>query len=242
MGWIQEFTGSAQKRRAGAAGGAAQQELRTGYGAAQDLLNPYLAGSADAYGRLQTGLAPGGAFGQSYPGAFNPNTFQFQADPGYQFRLNEGEGAIHRAAAAGGKALSGATLRDLARFGQNLATGEYQNAYQRALANDQRTENRFYQDQANRYGRLAALVDMQRQAAGQAGGLQTSLANALAGNYVGTADAQNAAMSAGIGRISSAIAGTATGLAGGIAGLGGPMSAMSNAAGGFANAVNGRYV
>lgn len=56
---------------------------------------------------------------------------QFQQDPGYQFRLSEGLKALDRSAAARGGLLSGATLKGAERYGQDLASQEYQNAFQR---------------------------------------------------------------------------------------------------------------
>jgi hypothetical protein len=56
---------------------------------------------------------------------------KFQADPGYGFRLSEGMKAIDRTAAARGGLLSGATLKGAQRYGQDLASQEFQNAYNR---------------------------------------------------------------------------------------------------------------
>jgi hypothetical protein len=65
-----------------------------------------------------------------------PGTSQQQIDalvktPGYQFRLGEGEKAINRSTSATGNLLSGATLKGLTRYGQDYATNEYSNAYNR---------------------------------------------------------------------------------------------------------------
>lgn len=51
----------------------------------------------------------------------------FQATPGYDFRVAEGQKAIERAAAAGGRLNSGATAKALTRFGQDYASNEYNN-------------------------------------------------------------------------------------------------------------------
>lgn len=52
---------------------------------------------------------------------------KFEASPGYQFRLQEGEKAILRNRAATGGVASGATLKALTRFGQDEATKDYDN-------------------------------------------------------------------------------------------------------------------
>lgn len=56
---------------------------------------------------------------------------KFKTDPGYAFRLSEGMKGLDRTAAARGGLLSGATLKGAQRFGQDLASQEYQNAYNR---------------------------------------------------------------------------------------------------------------
>lgn len=56
---------------------------------------------------------------------------QFQADPGYGFRMSEGMKELERSAAARGGLLSGATLKGIQRYGQGLASQEYQNAFNR---------------------------------------------------------------------------------------------------------------
>ena len=58
---------------------------------------------------------------------------QFQADPGYQFRMAEGMKALERSAAARGLLQSGGTLKGAQEYGQNLASAEYQNAFGRYL-------------------------------------------------------------------------------------------------------------
>ena len=59
----------------------------------------------------------------------------FQTDPGYAFRLSEGMKALDRTAAARGGLLSGATLKGAERYGQGLASDEYQRAYERYNTN-----------------------------------------------------------------------------------------------------------
>jgi hypothetical protein len=56
---------------------------------------------------------------------------QFQQDPGYAFRLSEGMKALDRTAAARGGLLSGATLKGAQRYGQDLGSQEYMNAFNR---------------------------------------------------------------------------------------------------------------
>lgn len=54
-------------------------------------------------------------------------------DPAYQFALEQGQETITGAKAAGGTLQSGATLKDLTRFGQGLATSTYQQQIQNQM-------------------------------------------------------------------------------------------------------------
>lgn len=54
-----------------------------------------------------------------------------KADPSYQFRMNEGQRALERSAAARGGALSGGALRRQTRYAQDYASTEYTNIYNR---------------------------------------------------------------------------------------------------------------
>lgn len=70
----------------------------------------------------------------------------YEEDPGYQFRLQQGEQGINRAAAARGGWNSGATLKALAGYNSNMASQEYGNAY-----------SRFNTDKTTQFNRLASL-------------------------------------------------------------------------------------
>ena len=59
---------------------------------------------------------------------------QFQADPGYAFRLSEGQKALERSAAARGGLISGNALRAAQQYGQQMGSQEYQNAFNRYQA------------------------------------------------------------------------------------------------------------
>ena len=89
---------------------------------------PYLAAGTGAVNRLGAGVMAGGEFGAATP--FN---FQYDqnADPGTAFRMSEGVKALDRSAASRGGLLSGATLKGVQRYGQDLGSQEYQNAFNR---------------------------------------------------------------------------------------------------------------
>ena len=95
---------------------------------------------------------------------------QFQQDPGYGFRLAEGMKALERSAAARGGLLSGAQMKGVQRFGQDLASQEYQNAF-----------NRYQREREARLNPLQSLANVSQTSAqslsSQAGQLGTNLGN-----------------------------------------------------------------
>jgi len=84
-------------------------------------------------------LAPYRAAGQTALNALTPlatnyqkfGMDQFQQDPGYAFRLSEGQKALDRSAAARGGLISGGALKAAQRYGQEMGTQEYTNAFNR---------------------------------------------------------------------------------------------------------------
>lgn len=117
----------------------------------------------------------------------------YQADPGYAFRLSEGLKALDRSAAARGGLLSGATLKGAQRYGQDMASQEYQNAY-----------NRYQSNQTNQFNRLASMAGLGQtanQALQQAG---TNYAGSVGNITMNNAANQgNAALVAGQARASA---------------------------------------
>lgn len=164
---------------------------------------PWLEAGQNALAGLSAGTAPGGEYMRDFGMA------DFNADPGYQFRLSEGEKGINRSMAARGGFNSGAALKGLARYGQDLASQEYGNAY-----------NRFQTNQSGRFNRLATLAGVGQTASGAlgqagqnyAGAAGNALmegtrmsndsmlagANARASGYVGQANALNGALGQGM--------------------------------------------
>lgn len=67
----------------------------------------------------QTSKRPGGTMAGAYGG--------FQESPGYRFRRDEGIKAVERSAAARGLLGSGGTLKAIQRYGEGLASSEYEN-------------------------------------------------------------------------------------------------------------------
>lgn len=154
----------------------------------QDQLPAIQAGQT-AIGQLSAGTAAGGEFNSPYTMA------DFQADPSYQFRLDQGEGALQASAAARGGLLNGGTLKAISDYGQNAASQEYASAY-----------NRYTSDQTSRFNRLASVAGIGQTAANTTDSLGTSTAanigqttqsagNATAANYVNSANSLNSGLS-----------------------------------------------
>jgi hypothetical protein len=99
-----------------------------------ELQEPFRLAGLSAQNRMLTLLGlPGGQTDAADFGRYDRDfgMADFEADPGYGFRMSEGMKAVERSAAARGGLLSGSTLRGIQRFGQDLASNEYTNAFNR---------------------------------------------------------------------------------------------------------------
>ena len=130
-------------------------------------------------------------------------------DPGYAFRLNEGIKALDRSAAARGGLLSGNQLRGVTQFGQDYATNEYQNAFNRYQAERAARLNPLQslagqaQSTANTLTNAAGSLGSGEAAALMAGGNAAAAGligagNARASGYMGTANAITGAIGQGV--------------------------------------------
>lgn len=114
---------------------------------------------------------------------------QFTADPGYGFRLAEGQKALDRQAAARGGLISGGALKAAQRYGQEMGSQEYTNAF-----------NRYQTERQARLNPLQSLAGMAQTSVGQlgqagqayatgAGEAMGAAAQARASGYMGGANA-----------------------------------------------------
>lgn len=90
--------------------------------------------SGGLLGAVRTPFNPFVQAGQQAAGSLTGGLEAFINDPGMRFRLEEGQKALERSAAARGGLVGGRTLKDVARFSQGLASEEFGNAFNRALA------------------------------------------------------------------------------------------------------------
>jgi hypothetical protein len=99
---------------------------------------------------------------------------KFQADPGYAFRLKEGLKALDRSAAARGGLLSGAQLRGITEYGQELGSQEFTNAF-----------NRYQAERAARLNPLQSLTGMGLTTAANVAGAAGRLGENIGSNIIG---------------------------------------------------------
>lgn len=111
----------------------------------------------------------------------------FQQDPGYAFRLSEGQKALERSAAARGGLISGGAMKAATKYGQDMGSQEYQNAY-----------NRYQTNRANQLNPLGSLTQSGQAAANfQSGNLGSYGTNV--GNLIGQQGQSQAAGQIGMG-------------------------------------------
>jgi hypothetical protein len=120
----------------------------------------------------------------------------FQADPGYEFRLAEGQKALDRSAAASGKLFSGGTLKANTRYNQDFASNEYGNAF-----------NRFNTNKLNRYNMLSNQAGQGQLAATNTAQMGQQTANSVAQNTINGANNAAQARSSGYAAMGNAING-----------------------------------
>jgi hypothetical protein len=135
--------------KSGGGGGAADPQDAALYG---DSMMPYYGDQSDpAYGSLTK--------------PFDAEEFYKYQDPGYWFRLQQGTQGLQNSAAAGSGALSGAALKDLLAFNQDMASQEYGNAF-----------NRYQVQQGNIFQRLSDIARLGQSAGAGVGSAGTQLA------------------------------------------------------------------
>jgi hypothetical protein len=98
----------------------------------------------------------------------------FTADPGYAFRLAEGQKTLDRQAAARGGLISGGALKAATRYGQDMGSQEYQSAF-----------NRYQTNRANQLQPLGSLLTSGQAAASNQGAAAGSYGAGASGNITG---------------------------------------------------------
>lgn len=168
------------------------------------LQEPYRQAGLTGQNKLMQLLGLGGDTGAANYGQYAKDfsMADYQADPGYAFRLKAGTDALGHQAAARGGLISGQTLKGMQDYAQGSASQEYSNAY-----------NRYQTNRANQLQPLGSLMSSgqaaasnQAGSAGQygvnAGNLMTQAGQSIAAGQMGAANS----LASGIGTAASAYA------------------------------------
>jgi hypothetical protein len=134
-------------------------------------------------GVSQAGVSPGQVAPTILGGGFDPSIIT--RTPGYQFRLQQGQQALERSAAARGRALSGQQLQALSGYGQGMAAQEF----------------------GDYFNRLAALSGVGQTATQGLGGIGSQLASGIGGAYGNIGAAQGQGISGQYGALGGALGG-----------------------------------
>lgn len=236
-------------KSANAAGNAAQIQANAARDANNALLQQYYQSRADLTPFREAGYqALGGLTGLTQQPfqvgqyaaqpALNPAGYAFTPpsgqqvlndDPGYQFRLQQGQQALERSASARGTQLSGGQMKAVQGYGQDYASQEYQNAYNRLLGQNELAYGRGYQQNQDAYARnlqqfqtnynaqMGARQQRYNELAGVAGtgqtagttiaGLGGNVAQGMAGNITSAGAAQAAGQVGGANAWNTALSG-----------------------------------
>jgi len=112
---------------------------------------------------------------------YGAEDFQQGMDPGYAFRLQQGQMANQRAANLGGGLIGGNALRGMQDYTQGQASQEYQNAF-----------NRYQTQRGNIYNSLASIAGLGQTSLGQTGQLAGTTAQGVGGAIAGAGSALGA--------------------------------------------------
>lgn len=235
LGTSRAATGAAQTQADAAREGANVQAQsnrealalqRQMYDEQKALQEPYRQAGLTAQNKLMQRLGLGGDTTSADYGSanrefsmqgYNPNSLMqnftaadYQADPGYAFRLSEGLKTLQSNARARGGAVSGATMKGAINYAGDAASQEYQNAFNRFQAGraTQGQEygnafNRFQTNRANMLQPLGSLLASGQNAASNQGAaagsygssganLLTGAGQAMAGGITGAGQAMAA--------------------------------------------------
>jgi hypothetical protein len=110
---------------------------------------------------------------------YTPADFAQGIDPGYQFRLQQGQEATNRMANMGGGLISGNALKGQEDYTQGLASGEFTNAF-----------NRFQTQRTNIYNTLAGIAGLGQNAYNTSANASTQGANTIGNTIQGVGAAQ----------------------------------------------------
>lgn len=181
----------------GQAANAQQEAARQAMAQQQAIYNQ---SRSDQSPYMQDGQQSLGDLMRMLQGGYNMN--QLANDPGYQFQMQQGQKALERSAAAGGRLNSGAFMKGLDQYSQGLASSQF----------------------GQRFNRLATVAGMGQNSAQNLGLLGGNFANSMSQLYGAQGNAQAAGymgLAKGFGGLMGSVASVGTGMPMGGGGYGG---------------------
>ena len=168
---------------------------------------PFYEAGLTGQNRLMELLGLGGnPNAQGYGSAMRPfGMSDFEADPGYAFRMKEGLKGLDQQAAARGGLISGNALRAAQQYGQALGSQEYQNAFNRYQTNRTNVLNPLQSLLGQAQSTANTLGTSGQNYATNAGNTMMAAGNARASGYTNSADSWNRAMGGAAGTIVSGL-------------------------------------
>jgi len=192
LGGAMQSRASSKAARAQQQAAAAQQQLeREMFERQVELQEPFRQLGLQNLNRLAGLYGEGGAYANA------PGMAEIQMDPGYGFRFGEGMKALERSAAARGGLLSGSMLKGAQRYGQEMGSQEFQNAYARAMEQRRAVTNALAGLGAGGPTAASAIGGAAQNYAQGAGQAIQMGGQARASGYIGRANALSNALSQG---------------------------------------------
>ena len=151
-----------------------------------ELQQPWLQAGTNALTKMQ-----GGEYALPESFKYDPNSMY--QDPGYAFRMSEGMNALNRSMTAKGLGVSGANVKGALKYGQNLGSQEFGNAYQRALDE----YNARVARSTTGYNRLASLAGVGQTGANTIGSAASNYGANVGNLAMGNAATQGNALMTG---------------------------------------------
>lgn len=160
----------------------AQQQM---FQQTQQNVAPWLQAGQGALSQLVAGTQPGGAL---TPTQYTPfTTAQFQQDPGYQFQLQQMQGALQNQSSLTG-GMNSNNLKSMLGYTQGLASTDYQQALNNYIAQFQLGN----QGKQQQFANLSALSGTGLGAGLQQGQISANVGQQIGSNIIGAGNAQAA--------------------------------------------------
>ena len=177
-----DAAGDAADTQAGAADRATKLQKEM-YDQAVTRNQPFVQGGTQAFNALLGRLGIGENTGQPGFGSLGmaPTAEQVMQEPGYEFGRSQGMQALQNALNAKGMCYSGAALKAATRYGNDYASGQYGNAFNRMQSANRQT-----------YDMFGNIANMGQNAANNTGQAGASFANSAGNNMMGAANANAA--------------------------------------------------